>query len=275
MKENQIEIGREISSKESRVFPHPAFLEQISAQQPPFWLIALLYVSPFWLLSSVFRLVQISWPAFSQSYGDHPETYRAFYFAVQSAIIGFIVIACSIRFRAALWKSCATGRSTKWKSILTFLPVLCVYALWTWWRFRWIDKSLTSNHMAIDQIHDSTWSGAPYGPSPAGVLFSSAMMICGPVFEEIIFTGFLLNSLSKRFGVLSAVFAVPVIFTAVHIPQQGWGLHLVPIFVAGLTFVLMRLASGKLIYTVIGHMVINGIFLLPMWIEAYYFFNSR
>lgn len=164
-----MELKQRLSQKAELFFFHPAISEQVSARQPALWLAALFYISPFWLLSSIYKILYLSFPAFSRACADHTATYRSFYFSLQASIICAILIGCSIRFRAALWGSHVVNRRTKWRSLLIFLPVLCLYSVWTRWRLGVLHRALSSSDVSIYQIHDYYWSGALYGPSLNGV----------------------------------------------------------------------------------------------------------
>jgi membrane protease YdiL (CAAX protease family) len=257
-----------------RPFPNSVILEQVSARQPSFLLIVFLYISPFWILAAIFKTL-LFWTPFAEFHRDFPQCYQVVFFTSQAMLIGSIVIGCSIKFPAALWKPRSAKCHAGLISLLVLFPVLCYYLYRGFRLIDWLAKATNSQNLQLDQIHGDFWMDLPYGSSLNGVIFSSAVMIFGPVFEEIIFTGFLLNMFIKKYGILSAIIAVPIIFTMAHIPQQGWGMHLVPILCSGLAFVFIRLISGNLFYSVICHMIINGIFLLPGWIEAYLFFSSN
>jgi membrane protease YdiL (CAAX protease family) len=255
-----------------RSFPNPVILEQVSAQQPPFLLIVLMYILPFWLLAAIFKMLLL-WTPFVELSLDYPKCYQAIFFISQVMLICSIVIISSTKFLSALWKPHAATCHAGLVSLIVLLPVL--YYIFR--GIRLLDllaKATNSPNIQLHQVHDALWMALPYGASLDGVFFSSAVMIFGPIFEEIIFTGFLVNMVLKKYGLLSTIIVVPIIFTFAHIPQQGLGMHLLPIFCSGSAFVLIRLISGNLFYSVVCHMIINCIFLFPGWVEAYIFFNT-
>lgn len=254
-------------------FPNRIVLEQLSARQPHVLLILLFYVLPFWLLEAVIRLLLL-WPSFDDFAGNYPQSYKLVFFISQIFLICSVVIFASTKYSSSLWKPRLTNKSIRFRWLIFLLPALCYYAYRCFWLLKWWFNITRDSNVRLDQIHAALWNPLPYDASFAGVIFSSTIMITGPVFEEIIFTGFLLNWLLKKASVPAAVLIVPAIFTFAHIPQQGLGMHLLPIFFSGLGFVLIRLSSGNLSYSVIGHTAVNIIFLLPAWIEAYIFFTS-
>ena len=255
-----------------RTFPNSAVLEQISAQQPCFLSIAFLYVSPFWLLAGIFNSSHL-WTPIANFALSYSQCNQALFFILQAILIASIVINCSIKYRTALWEHSSERHHSWLLLICVFLPALCFYLNKEIRVIIWLMVEINSPDLHMDQIHDKLWMALPYGVSFNGVIFSSAVMMFGPVFEEIIFTGFTLNIILRKYGIILAIILVPLIFTSVHIPQQGYGAHLIPIYLCGLTFVLIRLISGILLYSVIYHMIINIIVLLPRWAEAYFYFG--
>jgi len=231
-----------------------------------------MYVLPFWLLAAAFKAM-LRWVPFAKLAVDHPSRYRLSFFICQATLICFVVSFSSIKFTSALWKPRA-----KRKRMGLCLLILSLALGWYLYRAftlsTWVFKTTALPSPQLEQMHNHFWAGLPFGPDLHGVIFSSIVMIAGPVFEEIIFTGFLLNVIGKKWGIVTATLVVTFIFTLAHIPQQGTGMHLVPIFISGFSFVCIRIVSGSLCYSLIGHVLVNAFFLLPGWIEAYLFFHS-
>jgi membrane protease YdiL (CAAX protease family) len=245
---------------------------QFSARQPYILLILFMYVLPFWLLAAAFKAA-LHWTAFAEFAADRPKQYQLSFFICQATLICFLVTFSSIKFTTALWRPRATGGRIG-LSLLILSPALGWYLYRAFTLSTWVFKVTTLQNPQLEQIHDYLWAGLPYGSNLNGVVLSSIAMTVGPVFEEVIFTGFLLNVIGKRWGIVTAILVVPFIFTLAHIPQQGFGIHLVPILISGFSFVCIRLVSGNLFYSIISHLLINTFFLLPGWIEAYVFFHS-
>ena len=123
--------------------------------------------------------------------------------------------------------------------------------------------------MQLDALHEYFWGRQEYGASFAGVVCSSLVKLAGPVLEELTFTGFLANICSRRFGTPATLATVPLLFAAAHIPKYGVGFQLAPVLVAGVALLLVRLLSGRIIYSIAAHIVTNAIALVPGWIEVY------
>lgn len=120
----------------------------------------------------------------------------------------------------------------------------------------------------LASIHHDVWGSLAYGSSLAGVVCSSVMSFAGPVLEEVVFTGFVVNAIAKPYGFVVAVVSAPACFALVHGFQFGVGLHLVPLFFAGVTYAVIRLCSGSLLLAVFGHWTINAVIFLPKWVVA-------
>lgn len=124
----------------------------------------------------------------------------------------------------------------------------------------------------LASLYNEVWGRQAYGPSLAGVLSSSVLLFASPILEEIVFTGFTLNAIAKRYGSVAAVLGVPVCFALVHAFQFGLGTQLIPLFFAGLTYALIRLSSGSLLLAILGHWTINALVFLPKWVVAVMYF---
>ncbi len=217
-----------------------------------------MYLLPLWLWGNLFKFL-LFWTPFDEMSRESLKCNQVIFFIVQTLLIFGVVLFSSIRYQFALWKPPAVKHSA-WLVFLAAFPALLYYVFRAVWLFVILAKAASIPNAQIYQIHYALWSDLPYGASLEGVFFSSIMLIFGPVFEEIIFTGFLLNFFLKRYNLLSAIVSIPILFTVAHIPQQGLGVHLISIFVSGLAFVFVRLVSGKLSYSVMCHMFINVIF---------------
>jgi membrane protease YdiL (CAAX protease family) len=255
-----------------RSFPNPVIFEQVSAQQPSFQIVVLMYILPFWLLSFIFKTLLLLSP-YAEFARDYPTCHQAIFFVCQVLLICGTVLMCSIKFPTALWKPRPTKCHALLVSAIALLAAL-YYLCRACWLMRFIGNATNSSNLQLEKIHESLWMALPYGDSLYGVYFSSVVLFFGPVFEEIIFSGFLVNLALKKYGIFTTVIVVPIIFTLAHIPQQGFGTHLFPIFCSGSAFVLIRLVSGNLLYSVLCHTIINCIFLFPGWIEAFIFFHT-
>jgi membrane protease YdiL (CAAX protease family) len=124
--------------------------------------------------------------------------------------------------------------------------------------------------LALDLL--SAWLGRPVVPDfmaraypTAGVLPALwlAVVVAAPVFEELLFRGFLLPGLAaSRLGGAGAVVVTALAFAAIHIQYDLY--DMTAILVLGLLFGAARLATGSTLLTLLMHSAIN----LAAMIEA-------
>jgi len=94
------------------------------------------------------------------------------------------------------------------------------------------------------------------------ILFSSCVV--APLFEEIVFRGFLLQGLQKKLGTLAATLISTVLFTLVHVQYDIWGCLSVAAMGFGAAFLTIR--TGTLHTAIAYHALVN--FLITM--QVYY-----
>ena len=83
-----------------------------------------------------------------------------------------------------------------------------------------------------------------------------------PLFEEIIFRGILLPTLSRDFGVISGIIVSAFIFALAHLSLG----EMPPLFVLGIGLAITRIASGSLFSSVIMHSLWNGLTFLNLFL---------
>ena len=86
--------------------------------------------------------------------------------------------------------------------------------------------------------------------------------ILAPLFEEIIFRGILLPTLSRDFGVISGIIVSAFIFALAHLSLG----EMPPLFVLGIGLGITRVASGSLFSSVIMHSLWNGLTFLNLFL---------
>jgi membrane protease YdiL (CAAX protease family) len=93
-------------------------------------------------------------------------------------------------------------------------------------------------------------------PVPVVVLFSA---IVGPVFEELIFRGFVQSPLERLLGTLPAVALAAAAFALIHGPGYEWSWqHLLVVFIAGSVFGLVKIRTGSTAAPALMHLGYNG-----------------
>src|SRR5882762_5837573 len=99
------------------------------------------------------------------------------------------------------------------------------------------------------------------------VLFAIAVVIIGPVTEEIVFRGFLFRGLSASFlGVGGTLIATSVAWALMHL-QYPW-LIIAQIFLIGLLLGWLRWASGSTLLTISLHVLANFVALIEAAIKV-------
>jgi uncharacterized protein len=79
-----------------------------------------------------------------------------------------------------------------------------------------------------------------------------------PLFEELLFRGFLLPLLVRSFGTLAAILLTSLPFTLLHGPQYHWTWqHLLLLFGASAVFCLVRLRTGSTAASTLVHATYN------------------
>ena len=98
--------------------------------------------------------------------------------------------------------------------------------------------------------------------SAFGVLFA-------PLFEELLFRGFLYPALARRLGMVPSIGVTALAFASIHASQlkYSWGPVLV-IFLVGVTLTTVRAVKKSVAATVLMHMAYNGTIFLGAYIAT-------
>ncbi len=86
--------------------------------------------------------------------------------------------------------------------------------------------------------------------------------LLAPLFEEIIFRGILLPTLSRDFGIILGIIVSAFIFALAHLSVG----EMPPLFVLGIGLGITRIASGSLLSSVIMHSLWNGLTFLNLFL---------
>src|SRR3954447_21499573 len=102
------------------------------------------------------------------------------------------------------------------------------------------------------------------------VLFFVAVVIIGPVTEEIVFRGFLFRGLSASFlGVAGTLIVTSVAWALMHVQYDA--LIIAQIFLIGLLLGWLRWASGSTLLTIALHVLTNFVATLEAGIKVIWF----
>ena len=94
------------------------------------------------------------------------------------------------------------------------------------------------------------------------ILLFLTTTVLAPLFEEIIFRGILLPTLSRDFGIISGIIISAFIFALAHLSLG----EMPPLFVLGIGLGITRIASGSLLSSVIMHSLWNGMTFLNLFL---------
>ncbi len=93
------------------------------------------------------------------------------------------------------------------------------------------------------------------------ILFVTTTLLA-PLFEEIIFRGILLPTLSRDFGITLGIIVSAFIFALAHLSLG----EMPPLFVLGIGLGITRIASGSLLSSIIMHSLWNGLTFLNLFL---------
>jgi len=93
------------------------------------------------------------------------------------------------------------------------------------------------------------------------ILFLTTTVLA-PLFEEIIFRGILLPTLSRDFGVVLGIVVSAFIFALAHLSLG----EMPPLFILGIGLGITRIASGSLFSSIIMHSLWNGLTFLNLFL---------
>jgi len=94
------------------------------------------------------------------------------------------------------------------------------------------------------------------------ILLFVTTTLFAPLFEEIIFRGILLPTLSRDFGIILGIIVSAFIFALAHLSLG----EMPPLFVLGIGLGITRIASGSLLSSVIMHSLWNGLTFLNLFL---------
>ena len=252
-------------------FAHPIFLSQISAPQPPIWMVLACLAAVNWLPTQVSRAL-MHWPLFVDWSARHHALYFELFFLLQTGLLIAGAGYLSLRYRKAMWIPFPAGWRPIFVTMLLLLPLLWFHLSKTIAAFAGVSKVLaygTQAFPSVEFLFHRAWDSLAYGSSPAGIWGSSISSFTAPVLEELVFSGFMLNALSRRYGGWFGLTGTAALFSLVHTIQFGFGMHLLPLLFSGLTYSLVRMASGSLFMAICAHWLINTVIFFPKWYIAY------
>jgi hypothetical protein len=130
------------------------------------------------------------------------------------------------------------------KGWLTIIPFVLLISL--------IMNSLIDNQNGSNPLLEIVLNNNNY---LSFILLFVTTTLFAPLFEEIIFRGILLPTLSRDFGIILGIIVSAFIFALAHLSLG----EMPPLFVLGIGLGITRIASGSLLSSVIMHSLWNGL----------------
>ena len=130
------------------------------------------------------------------------------------------------------------------KGWLTIVPFVLFISL--------IMNSLIDNQNGSNPLLEIVLNTKSYFPF---IILFVTTTVLAPLFEEIIFRGVLLPTLSRDFGIIWGIIVSSFVFALAHLSVG----ELPPLFVLGIGLGITRMASGSLLSSVIMHSLWNGL----------------
>jgi membrane protease YdiL (CAAX protease family) len=122
-------------------------------------------------------------------------------------------------------------------------------------------------YLAKGELLPAEWV-AIYRSVQSPALFGLALVVATPVFEELLFRGFVFAGIhASRLGAVGAVGITALIWTMAH--GQSDPLEFAVIFIIGLMLGIARLRTGSILVTMAMHMLVNLISIGEMaWLAS-------
>lgn len=113
----------------------------------------------------------------------------------------------------------------------------------------------------FDKLMQSGWMVA---------LLALFAIVLGPVFEELVFRGFLQPLLSRTFGLVAGILLTAALFGCLHGPEYSWAWqYVLAVSLAGVVFGILRAKTNSIIPSTIMHGAYNGVFVVAMIVQKY------
>jgi membrane protease YdiL (CAAX protease family) len=119
----------------------------------------------------------------------------------------------------------------------------------------WIAELLSRVEAFDSAIFDMIGDALLDGPLAPRLIFLAVVVVFAPLVEELIFRGFLWDSLEESWGSTGAWLATSVLFAGYHLVP----LHVISIFSTGLLIGWLRKVSGSVWPCVLAHFVNNAL----------------
>ena len=170
------------------------------------------------------------------------------YYQIKSLNGEFILNKDYFQFKFSFLKDAIINGIKGWLTIVPFVLLISV-----------IMNSLIDNQNGSNPLLEIVLNNDNY--FSFFILFLTTTLLA-PFFEEIIFRGILLPTLSRDFGIIWGIIVSAFIFALAHLSVG----EMPPLFVLGIGLGITRMASGSLLSSVIMHSLWNGLTFLNLFL---------
>ena len=251
-------------------------LTQINEKQPSLAIVIFAWAFQAILLNQILKLL-FNIPNIVEWAQKHEDIYTISFFVIQ--LFGILFFICYfLKYSSALHTRPSSFKHLTNKLLLMLLIMLPVL-IWHGYRCHrffsnMIEMTSAVTHGVIgvseykDLIHyinTEVWGQLAYGNGSYGMVFSSILSFTAPILEELTFTGFIMNKLSKHFNIFFGIIATSALFMSSHIIQFGMSLQLLILFWYGVTYIFIRLKTGSVYFSIMAHLVVNFLIFVPKW----------
>jgi membrane protease YdiL (CAAX protease family) len=139
-------------------------------------------------------------------------------------------------------------RRIGWKVPLVLILITAVLVILEVLISKVVQVTEADSKIMVDIYNTAVWP----------VLLWTLVVIFAPIFEEVLFRGFLFEGfIRSRLGLIGTIFLTSLIWTGLH---AGYGLYsLGTIFVIGIVMGIIRYKTGSLWSTMLLHALYNGV----------------
>jgi len=97
------------------------------------------------------------------------------------------------------------------------------------------------------------------------VIFGAMAVTVAPLFEELLFRGFIQPLLSRTFGVIAGILLTAIIFGSLHGPEYGWAWQYVAaVSLVGVVLGWVRAHAKSIIPSTVMHACYNAMFVVAL-----------
>lgn len=194
--------------------------------------------SPFWsyedlalFIGSIFPALAIAalliWPFHIHTQGVRTIVFQMIFYAALLSSLYFVI---AIRYGRPLWKSLGWtfDFAPAWVAVGPPLAIgLAIFAA---------ELRAPQENMIQDLITNRA----------SLILMVIFGALIGPIFEEVVFRGFLLPLLARSMGAAAGVVVTAALFAALHGPEYHWAWQiLLTVGLAGVVFGIARIKTGS------------------------------